>query len=543
MAQEPEPAVVEGAVINVQNSRTIPRASVSLVGMNGSRSQATRADGNGHFIFASVQPGRYTLKAERQGFFSDERKRDYQPVFDVASGEHLKVGVPLIPMAVVSGEIVDEYNDFLENVELKLLASRRRLGQMYLTTAGTATTDDRGQYRISGLRPGKYYLVAEYKPNGAALKEFKIKIGEMLLEHGQPRTAASGGSEPLRIEAPAEPPEPPFTYAPLFYPGSGDFQQAQSLVLSPGDELAANFVLISAPVVSIKGRVTNGMTGAPAGKAAVAAFWTQYVEGEGIPARVSPKDGAFEVRGLAPGFYTLRAIFSDGGETYVGEQAVEVGVRGIENVEIAGLPDFAAAGRVTLWGDSKCDLRSVLIDFVGEGLMPRVRTRAVAPEFRFDARLRPERRYRLNVGNLPEDCYVKSLLLSGHDAAPDNVVVSGRRGDVEILLSAQGGRITGSLLDRDDSPTRGSVLLVPDLADPGPAELFRRAGADAQGKFTFRGVAPGSYRLLALDSLDLSEQLNQPEFARTVAGHGEPISVEEKGRYAVYLRLMGSDER
>src|SRR5262249_53157442 len=146
MAQEREPAVVEGAVINVQNSRTIPRASVSLIGMNGSGSQATRADGNGHFIFASVQPGKYRLKAERQGFFSDERKRDYQPVFAVASGEHLKVGVPLIPMAVVSGEIVDEYNDFLQNVELKLLASRRRLGQMYLTTAGTATTDDRGQY-------------------------------------------------------------------------------------------------------------------------------------------------------------------------------------------------------------------------------------------------------------------------------------------------------------------------------------------------------------------------------------------------------------
>ena len=148
MAQEPEPAVVEGAVINVQNSRTIPRASVSLIGMNGSRSQATRADGNGHFIFASVQPGRYTLKAERQGFFSDERKRDYQPVFAVASGEHLKVGVPLIPMVVVSGEIVDEYNDFLQNVELKLLASRRRLGQMYLTTADNTEFQDFGRESI-----------------------------------------------------------------------------------------------------------------------------------------------------------------------------------------------------------------------------------------------------------------------------------------------------------------------------------------------------------------------------------------------------------
>src|SRR5262249_16662977 len=158
-------------------------------------------------------------------------------------------------------------------------------------------------------------------------------------------------------------------------------------------------------------------------------------------------------------------------------------------------------------------------DFVGEGLMPRVRARPAAPEFRFDARLRAERRYRLNVLNLPEDYYVKSLFLSGHDVAPDNVVVSGRRGDLEIQLSSEGGRINGSLVDGGDGPSGGSVLLVPDLANPGPAELFRRAGADTQGKFTFRGVPPGSYRLLAVDSLDLSEQLNQPDFARTVTGH------------------------
>jgi len=73
---------------------------------------------------------------------------------------------------------------------------------MYLTTAGTATTDDRGQYRISGLRPGKYYLVAEYKPNHAALEEFKTKIAERLLERPQARLAAPDRLEPLRIETP-----------------------------------------------------------------------------------------------------------------------------------------------------------------------------------------------------------------------------------------------------------------------------------------------------------------------------------------------------
>ena len=134
-------------------------------------------------------------------------------------------------------------------------------------------------------------------------------------------------------------PIPPSLIAPLFYPSTGDFQQAQALHLNPGDEMAANFLLISAPVVSIRGRVTNGMTGRPAGTASVSAYWTAYMEGDGLPARVSPEDGRFEIRGVAPGTYTLRASFTENGQAYAGEQTVEVG-----NYGSAKCRDFRAAG-------------------------------------------------------------------------------------------------------------------------------------------------------------------------------------------------------
>ena len=70
---------------------------------------------------------------------------------------------------------------------------------------------------------------------------------------------------PLTVAMPGVP-DPPYTYAPLFYPDTSDFQQAQSLKLNPGDEVAADFLLISAPVVSIRGKVSQRNHGPDTGK-------------------------------------------------------------------------------------------------------------------------------------------------------------------------------------------------------------------------------------------------------------------------------------
>jgi protocatechuate 3,4-dioxygenase beta subunit len=530
---DPQFATVEGAVINAQNSRAIPRASVMLQGVHGAGSRSVRADGNGHFLFQHVEPGQYKLMAERQGFYSDESRREYQPMIEVAAGQYLKnVPLRLMPTAAVSGEILDEYNDSLQNVEVTLLATETRLGQTILRPAAKAMTDDRGQYRIAGLRPGRYYLVAEYQN-----KKFADTLVANLTAGVVEQTDLSRRGGPVRVEIVPDTPDPPFTYAPLFYPAAGDFKQAQALRLNAGDETLANFIFISAPVVSISGRVINGMTGAPAGNASVSAFWSEYMQGDGIPARVSHENGGFEIRGLAPGSYTLRASFTEDKETYAGETTVEVGPRGAQNVELAALPDFDATGHVSLAGNVRNLMGRVLIEFVGAGLLPRVRASANFPEFKFEAQLRPEKRYYANVRNLPEDYYLKSLAISGHEVPVDNVVVTGRRGDLELVLSPNGAQIEGMLFDEKDQPARGSILLVPDLPDPGPPELLRRAYAGSDGKFSLRGVRPGAYRVIALESLELTEELSQPDFARRIAGRGESIIVEESGRYRINARL------
>ena len=462
---------------------------MTLLGLRGAGNRSIRSDGAGHFIFERVVPGTYRLVAERQGFYSDERKREFQPMFEVASGQHLKnMPVRLLPTAVVAGQIVDEYEDPLQNIEVKLLAVKMKLGQPQLIPAGQAVTDDRGGYRVSGLRPGKYYIAAEYKADHAAMEAFKTALAERILSR-----TLSGGSRQGEVQSPQGPDEErAFTYAPLFYPAAGDFQQAQALQLNPGDETAANFVFMSAPVVSIKGRVTNGITGAPPDAAGVSAYWSDYINEESGSGKVAPADGTFEIRGLAPGAYTLRTMFTEEGHTYEAERRVEVGSQGAQNVELAGLPDFDASGHITVTGPNGARVDRVAFQFIAEGNAPRVNSRAAAPELRFDVQLRPERRYRVYLPYLPDDYYLQSVRLAGHEVPADNLVVNGKRGDLELTLSPSGAHIEGTLVGPDDQPTRGSMLLIPDGSEPGPAELFRRARADGKGNFGFRGIAPGT---------------------------------------------------
>ena len=530
-------AVVEGSVINIQNSRTIPRASVSLSRLKGGGGKSVRADGNGHFIFEHVEAGSYKLIAERLGFFTDSRLREYQPVFDVAEGQHLKnMPVRLMPSALVTGQILDEYNDPVQDVEIRLLTVKMRLGQMLLSPAGKTLTDDRGQYRIPGLHPGRYYVIAEYKQARSAADPVRAAVAQQLAQQTAAANRRNGGVDVAPLFQP-DTTEPAFTYPPLFYPATDDFQQAQAVVLKPGDEVVADFIMISAPLVSISGRVTNGMTGAPAGTAVVSAYWTPYIEAEGMPARVSD-DGRFEVRGVAPGHYTLRGSFTAEGISYAGEQAVEVGIRGAQNVEVALLPDFVAIGHVRVGDTEYSGLARSAIEFTGEGMLPRVRAKAVPNEYKFEAQLRQDRRYHAIIRNLPEDFYLKSVVLSGHEVPPDNVVVNGTRGEMELIVSPAGGHVEGVLYDSKDQPARGSILLVPDVPQPGPLDLFRRTSADGKGKFTLRGVAPGSYRLVAMESLNLDSEINSPEFLRSIGNRGDSLIVEEGGKYTVSLRLV-----
>src|SRR5215469_18881722 len=141
---QPPKAQIEGTVVNAAGGQLVPRALVIL--RKGGSTTLGRADDNAHFLIEGLDPGTYQISAGKQGYFTDERKAAMQPVVELAAGAHVKdVVVRLMPLAVISGRIVDEVNDPVRGVELRLLALEYYRGRERLNTKVSAVSDDRGE--------------------------------------------------------------------------------------------------------------------------------------------------------------------------------------------------------------------------------------------------------------------------------------------------------------------------------------------------------------------------------------------------------------
>ncbi len=525
-------ATIEGMVVNAQNERVIPRATVLARNVkNANDVTSIRADDSGHFSFANLKPGAYRLTADQPSFYVDTHRRMFQPVVDVAAGELRKdVVVRLQPTAVVTGQIVDEHNDPMEHVQIKLLAREYHKGRMSLTLAGLGLTDDRGEYRIYEVRPGNYYLLAEVNP---ALRKKGV---EVIATTGVTGVIDRSG---LRKEDGGPVPASANTFPPLFYPATTDFLEAAPLPIHPGDETHADFVFFSTPSVSVKGVVLNGVTGERVNNAAVAAYWTDIFGGAGGNiAGVSKPDGTFEIPGMAPGRYTLRTSFSAADQGYTGEQVVEVGVHGLENVSLSGEPDYDVEGRVVFEGDGGKQLKRVSVDFAPLRIAAAFRVSTEGKDFAFDGRLRPDEQYTVNVPNLPADDYLKEVRMEGHTVERNQVKGTGPHGKLELVVSPKGGHIEGLVVDQKDQPISASVLLIPDSDHRTYYDLFRRARSDREGKFTLRGVPPGTYMVIAFDGLDPDELINDPELLKNYQDRGQTVLVDEGGHYAPLVTVI-----
>jgi len=508
---QPAKAQIEGTVVNAAGGQLVPRALVIL--RKGGRTTLGRADDNAHFLIEGLDPGTYQISAGKQGYFTDERKAAMQPVVELATGAHVKdVVLRIMPLAVIAGRIVDEANDPVRRVEVRLLALEHYRGRERLHTVSSAISDDRGEYRIFDIRPGTYFLLAEHN----LYKEWKKSSGIVPIKGSQLDIA----------------------YPPVLFPGTSDMLQAQKMTLNAGDELRADFSLFPTQAASIQGRVVNGLTNSAIETPNVTAYWGQNTTLMARTAEITEDKSGFEIRGIGPGTYTLRTTFVDNGESFSDERVVQVGTQGVKNLVIAGLPDFEINGHVRLENARYAAFRPS-VEFASSGIYVGniFRVGTTMPDYQFTGKLHPGDHYRVNVPNLPQDFYLKSVRVSGREVANTDVVIGGRHTDIDLVVSPAGGHIEGTTLNEKHEPVGGSyVLLVPDFTDKLNADLIRPARTDSKGKFVMRGVVPGSYKLFAFEDLELNEMLNQPELLKNYEQSSQSVRVEESGKYTLEIK-------
>src|SRR5215510_4141890 len=174
-------ASIEGVVVKLGTGEALANASVQL---NLEEAQAeqrpgiprpkddfhrnAKSDLNGRFIFENVAPGNYRLIAtyESGGYVPAEygqRSSTEQGInFEIAAGQKMTgVQLAMSPTGSISGRVYDKNGEPLGNAQVMAMRPVYKDGRRALTIVRLVATDDRGEYRLFWLAPGRYYVSAK----------------------------------------------------------------------------------------------------------------------------------------------------------------------------------------------------------------------------------------------------------------------------------------------------------------------------------------------------------------------------------------------
>jgi hypothetical protein len=137
----------------------------------------------------------------------------------------------------------------------------------------------------------------------------------------------------------------------------------------------------------------------------------------------------------------------------------------------------------------------------------------------------PEAKYGLSLNGLPDNAYVLDVRQDGRSIYDDGFLLQTESNPVQILLSRDSGTVSGRIRNPRGPTTDITVVLVPPLTRRRNAALFKTATVDEDGAFIIRGVAPGTYTLVPLESRPSGEPWLNADFLAKYEGRGRAVQV------------------
>ncbi len=538
----PEKGSAKGIALKVGSDEPVRRAALRLRSAEDDvRNYQATTDAEGRFEIKDIEPGRYSLDVEREGYRVHRlgvgsvwtRNREGVPV-TVGPGQKLDIVAYLVPGGVVAGRVLDADGEPVSNAEVQALRYVFYAGKKRLVPVGQTESNDLGEYRLHGLQAGRYYLQAHPQRGW------------------NPAPALAAGSSPD---------SEPMVYAPMFYPSVAELSDATPLEIKPGEEERVDFFLVPTRAVRVAGRLA-GATAEP-GTRVMLAPADGLFGGFRENAKVE-KDGTFQFDAVLPGSYTLIAFNpSPQGFGHVASQKLDVGTTGVADLALTMAPagKTAVRGRVRLEGTTSVDPASLLVflepaevdDFRRFMNFSRRGSGTVKSNGTFEFEEVSDGTYRVTVtgrrgmgwsseiGGL----YLKWVTVGNRDARDEGFTISEGRvgGPLEIVLSAAAAQIEGIVLDDQQRPAAGvRVVAAPEEKRRHFASWYKNGVTDQNGKFVMRGVRPGAYTVLAWDSDGDFYGYNDPDKIQKYENKGVNISVNEKENKTVQLKAIKVEE-
>jgi len=506
----PAKGSIEGQVVDAKTNAPIRKVAVTLQGsasftragqppsQNSPRTAETDAQGN--FTFRDLDAANYQINCQqRQGYVTMPNQGYPSASVVLGRGQDLKgVMVKLMPQAVITGKVLDEDGEPVQWAQVSVLRrDEPRRGGGGWNTAGSAQTNDVGEYRIAGITPGSYVVRATWRNNMAM---------------------------PYYPDRPL-PSEPVLAYIPTHYPSAPDVSTATVLTADMGAEVRGiDIRLRKAKTVSVRGRL-EGVPASAGGNGFGGGGPMPWVNllprdakrfenfGNMAPA-MRQDDGTFEITGVLPGAYLLTAQFNDQNakQSMAAVKPVDVSDKPIEGIVLR--LDVARDVQGTVVVEEKTPVR------LGNATVRLTMRAPTQGRFPQPAHIE-DRQFTLKdvlpfpasveVDNLPRTCYMKEVRYGGRPVPPEGAdLTSGEQ--LEIVLSTAVAELAGTVVEASGKAAPNSlVTLISDAAAGWPPQT----NTDRGGDFAL-SVKPGEYQAIAWEAIDAN--LLTPDFLKHFAG-------------------------
>ena len=589
-AQTPPPAardgVITGQVVDAVSGKPVGAAIVSIsgavlsgrVGPGSGQPLRILTGGDGRFVFRDLPAGSFTIAATKGGYADGASGRRVvagpsQPVVLTAAQRIADIAVQIWKNGAIAGTIVDEAGEPVVAVQVRAARRMFAAGRRRFVPAGaSATTDDRGVYRFSGLLPGEYLIVVSPPSVSTRVPVFnaagRTGPGSAAMAGLAPAGSANGiqlGDAMFMLGNGRAIPPPPVggrmqIYPPTFHPSALLPAQATAITLGSGEErMGIDLQLQPVPTVRVAGTLMG-----PSGPAGSVQLQLMPVGVEDIvsealaPIGFSDAAGSFAFAAVPQGQYTLRATArvgaagpAPGSDLYWLDMPLTVAGDDVDGMVAVMRPALQITGRLEFEGATprpavrpQGSAQFTPVPFTLESvdyLSTPAGTAAAFGEQGFMLAGFSAGKYRVRVQNSPPGWMFKAAMLNGVDVSETPFEFTRDVSDLVLTFtdrwSGMGGVVQGT-------GAAGAVVLAFttnaqtwNWDDQGPASRrFRSTRANARGEFGLSSVPPGDYYVIAVPE-EQAADWRDPKVLEALARQATQVSIAEGEHKTIDPRL------
>ena len=543
---DPLTASISGQVTT--DSGTPIRGAEVRLSIDGRFSRLATTNDEGRYELRNLPAGTYKLIVSKSGFITLEygQRRPFESASTIAirEGDNATASVALIRGGAIFGRVIDEFGDPSIGTRVQVMRIRPDSDGRRMVPVGAGDqTDDTGAFRLYGLPPGEYYL-----------------------------SASTGLIDAVKRDPP------------VYYPGTTNLAEAQPIMLAAGAETSADFQIAGV----VRGAVVSGVvlssSGGPAPGAMVNLSSNAFSNTPGAQAMAmlhadAAPDGTFSIQNVPPGPYTLTATLMDAAFIAAATGAAR-GASGPPPPEAPVSGNFALGNaavreqmlnRMPETGSMQVTVSSEGVSgltlstrrpsrlsgrFVADTGVTRalptglhVALRSSSPggmqmtggssdtDFQLAGASGPTR---LEVQGVPDGWAVKAIMLDSEDVTDVWVDLSAKSGGtLRVIMTDRLTSLSGSVQSDRDIRDHNILVFAEDATKWTSGSRFVRATrADAEGRFTIRGLPPGErYLVAAISYLEDGEEQDR-RLLQQLRGRATSVTLGDGEQRSIQVELV-----